>query len=169
MTQNLSPLDQWLDERGIEDVMRLDPGPEFDRFVLGVADRLNHTFLVYDRDALLRHFETQGMDPCDAEEYFDFNVRGAWVGDGTPAFLTLREEVAATLTKPPGHTCPAIDGLQHILRQMIWRMDNPDRPTRQSMRDLYCDGLALLERVRAENAEMRAAYYSMKKTQKETP
>jgi hypothetical protein len=71
------------------------------------------------------------------------------------------------LPKPPGHTCPAIDGVQHVLRQIIWRMDNPDRQTRQDARDLLCEGLALLEQVRTENGQMRAAYYAMKKTLKE--
>lgn len=73
-----------------------------------------------------------------------------------------------TDTRPPGHTCPAIDGVQHVLRQIIWRMDNPDRQTRQDARDLLVEGLALLEQVRAENRQMREAYYSAMKTLKET-
>jgi len=58
--------------------------------------------------------------------------------------------------KPPGHTCPAINQVQHVLRQIIWRMDNPDKQTRQDARDLLCEGLALLEQVREENRQMRA-------------
>lgn len=66
------------------------------------------------------------------------------------------------MTHPPGHTCPAINKVQHVLRQIIWRMDNPDRQTRQDARDLLVDGLALLEQVRSENAQMRSAYYTMR-------
>ncbi len=65
--------------------------------------------------------------------------------------------------KPPGHTCPAIDGVQHVLRQIIWRMDNPDKQTRQDARDLLVEGLALLEQVRTENRQMRAAHAAMQK------
>jgi hypothetical protein len=31
--------------------------------------------------------ERDGMSREDAEEYFDFNVAGAWVGEGMPVFL----------------------------------------------------------------------------------
>jgi hypothetical protein len=67
-----------------------------------------------------------------------------------------------SLEKPPGHTCPAINQVQHILRQIVWRMDNPDRQTRQDARDLLVEGLAALEQVRTENAQMRSAYYTMR-------
>lgn len=65
--------------------------------------------------------------------------------------------------KPPGHTCPAIDKVQHVLRQIVWRMDNPDKQTRQDARDLLVDGLALLEQVRTENRQMRSAHAEMQK------
>jgi hypothetical protein len=58
--------------------------------------------------------------------------------------------------------------VQRVLRQIIWRMDNPDRQTRQDARDLLVEGLALLEAVRKENMQLRASYYTMKKTLKET-
>lgn len=75
-----------------------------------------------------------------------------------------REEAHSTEEiKPPGHTCPAIDKVQHVLRQIIWRMDNPDRQTRQDARDLLVEGLAHLETVRSENRQMRAAHAEMAK------
>ncbi len=79
--------------------------------------------------------------------------------DAHLAGLVPTEETA----KPPGHTCPAIDGVQHVLRQIIWRMDNPDKQTRQDARDLLVEGLALLEQVRTENRQMRAAHAAMQK------
>ena len=79
-----------------------------------------------------------------------------------------REEAAKVIEgegdeKPPGHTCPAIDGVQHVLRQIIWRMDNPDKPTRQDARDLLVEGLALLEQVRKENRQMRSAHAALQR------
>lgn len=81
-----------------------------------------------------------------------------------------REEAADSLgllepgdTGVPAHTCPAIDKVQHVLRQIVWRMDNPDKQTRQDARDLLVQGLALLEQVRAENRQMRAAHAEMQK------
>ena len=68
-----------------------------------------------------------------------------------------------TEEKPPGHTCPAIDKVQHVLRQIVWRMDNPDKQTRQDARDLLVEGLALLEQVRTENRQMRSAHAEMQK------
>lgn len=73
-----------------------------------------------------------------------------------------REE-AVEKAEPPGHTCPAIDKVQHVLRQIVWRMDNPDKPTRQDARDLMVEGLALLETVRDENRQMRAAHAEMQR------
>ena len=66
-------------------------------------------------------------------------------------------------TRVPGHTCPAIDKVQRILRQLVWRMDNPDRETRQTVRDLVVAGIAHLETVRAENKQMRQAHAEMQK------
>ena len=48
---------------------------------------------MYDTDkclAILR--ERDGMTEEEAEEYFYFNVVGAWVGDYTPCFVTLYKE-----------------------------------------------------------------------------
>ena len=68
-----------------------------------------------------------------------------------------------TEEEPPCHTCPAIDKVQHVLRQIVWRMDNPDKQTRQDARDLLVEGLALLEQVRTENRQMRSAHAEMQK------
>lgn len=44
---------------------------------------------VYDKDRIIRIFmERDGMTAEDAEEFFEFNVIGAWVGDRTPAFVS---------------------------------------------------------------------------------
>lgn len=63
----------------------------------------------------------------------------------------------------PGHTCPAIDGAQRVMRQLAWRLSNPDRATKRDTQALVAEGLELLEQVRAENKQMRAAHADAEK------
>lgn len=63
----------------------------------------------------------------------------------------------------PGHTCPAIDGAQRVLRQLAWRLSNPDRAVKRDTQALVAEGLELLEQVRAENKQMRAAHADAEK------
>lgn len=76
------------------------------------------------------------------------------------ARVPLLEE--SEICRPPGHTCPAIDGTQSILRRIGWRVRKPpEEDDLAAIRGLIQEGRSFLERVRAENAEMRAAYWSM--------
>ena len=61
----------------------------FEDAVLGVVHRCGQVpVVVYDRaECLLILQRRDGMSYADAEEHFSFNVEGAWVGQGTPAFL----------------------------------------------------------------------------------
>jgi hypothetical protein len=61
--------------------------------------------------------------------------------------------------KPPGYTCPNIDKAQRAMRRLAWRARHPERAGGTS--EVLAQGLALLEAVRAENAQMRKAYYEM--------
>lgn len=56
-----------------------------DAFV-GIATQFNRTFAVYDRSKCI-DILTKEMSHDEAEEYFQFNVEGAWVGENTPAFI----------------------------------------------------------------------------------
>lgn len=42
----------------------------------------------YDRDRVIDILMRDGMDRDDAEEFFSFNIEGAYMGDGTPVYLT---------------------------------------------------------------------------------
>ena len=66
-----------------------------------------------------------------------------------------------SLEKPPGHTCPAIDRAQSALRRLAWRCANPYHPG-VTPSEVLAEGLAALEQVREENAQMRSAYYTMR-------
>ena len=61
----------------------------FDEALLGYAQRCGQPALaVYDRARCIEILvQRDGMSEEDAEEFFEFNVVGAWVGDRTPLFL----------------------------------------------------------------------------------
>lgn len=61
----------------------------FDDAIVGYALRCGQPVLaVYDqRKCIEILMQRDGMTREDAEEFFDFNVVGAWVGDRTPLFL----------------------------------------------------------------------------------
>lgn len=66
------------------------------------------------------------------------------------------------LPKPPGHTCPRIDEAQRYMRRLAWRVRNKPDTTEDEVQVLLREGLAVLEQVREENKQLRAAYYVMK-------
>ena len=43
--------------------------------------------VVYDEDKCIAILVNDGMDFDDAVEYFDFNTKGAQIGDRTPIFI----------------------------------------------------------------------------------
>ena len=42
----------------------------------------------YDRDMVIDILMKDGMDRDEAEEFFSFNIEGAYMGEGTPVYLT---------------------------------------------------------------------------------
>jgi hypothetical protein len=79
-------VEEFLRERGEEDVLLADG---FDSAFLGTATRCGQPpIAVYDYwrcvDVLV---ERDQMTRDGAVEFMDFNVTGAWVGEGTPAFV----------------------------------------------------------------------------------
>ena len=58
---------------------------------LGVIRPITDAFraiAVYDRAKCIEILvERDGMDPEEAEEFFEFNTAGAYVGDQTPVYL----------------------------------------------------------------------------------
>jgi hypothetical protein len=73
-----------------------------------------------------------------------------------------------THTRLPGHTCPAIDAAKSAFRRLAWRAI--EVPTdREAIRARVREGLVTLEQVRAENAQLRAAYWEMRAALLEGP
>ena len=80
----------WLIERD-EEILTADG---FDYALIGVCERAGQpTIAMYDKDKCINLLiERDGMTEEEAEEYFYFNVVGAWVGEYTPCFVTLYKE-----------------------------------------------------------------------------
>ena len=75
----------WIDEEGVY----LADG--FEDAFLGIAQRFGWSapVAVYDHEKCLQILETRdGMDRQGAEEFFQYNVIGAWIGEQTPIFIT---------------------------------------------------------------------------------
>lgn len=65
----------------------------FDDCIIGIAERCSKQPLcVYDREKVIDELIDDGMSEEEAIEYFNYNIVGAWVGEGTPLFLTKLED-----------------------------------------------------------------------------
>jgi hypothetical protein len=58
-----------------------------DEAVIGIEE--DEMRLVYSVDKCIEIFMSQGMEYDEALEFFDYNVRGAWMGDKTPIWVKL--------------------------------------------------------------------------------
>ena len=58
---------------------------------IGVVERIgfDETIILYDTDKIIKLLEADGMSNEEATEYFQYNILGAYMGKGTPAFATL--------------------------------------------------------------------------------
>jgi len=79
-------LREWLAEFNPEALL----ADGFEGAILGVGERCGQPALVvYDRAKCLEILmQRDGLTYDEAVEYFDFNTAGAWVGAGTPIWLT---------------------------------------------------------------------------------
>lgn len=60
-----------------------------DNAFIGLMWRFGHTapIAAYSRPTIIKNLMSEGMTHDDAEEFFEFNIIGAWVGEGTPCFI----------------------------------------------------------------------------------
>lgn len=60
----------------------------FDEAIIGMAERINlGPVVAYDTDKIVEILKLDGMSHEEAYEYFEFNIKGAWMGDFTPVFI----------------------------------------------------------------------------------
>jgi hypothetical protein len=70
----------------------------FDEAIIGIGWQFTQPMVVYDREKCIQVLmERDGMSREDADEFFDFNVSGAYVGKDTPVFV---------------ETCAFLEGIQ---------------------------------------------------------
>ena len=61
----------------------------FDAAIIGYVERFGlEPLVLYNREKCIEILAKE-MSYDEAEEHFEFNVIGAWVGDNTPAFATI--------------------------------------------------------------------------------
>tara|TARA_R110002020_G_scaffold185098_1_gene382597 strand:- start:213 stop:488 length:276 start_codon:yes stop_codon:yes gene_type:complete len=67
----------------------------FDDAIMGIGERCGQpTLVAYDRTKCIQILiDRDGMDYEEAVEFFEFNTVGAWVGENTPIFITLWQDV----------------------------------------------------------------------------
>jgi len=67
------------------DILRIDG---YDDCAVGLVSRCGQDpFIVYDAEKIIEKLMGDGMDRDGAQEYFDFNIAGAWMGMTTPGFI----------------------------------------------------------------------------------
>lgn len=73
-------------EEQLEDHMMIMDG--YDSCIAGIAMRFGYpNVLAYDYEKVIRKLVKQGMTEEEAVEWFEFNMIGAYVGEGTPIFI----------------------------------------------------------------------------------
>lgn len=70
------------------DLLVMDPD-YLDDAIIGVATRIGLEAVCYSEEKVIELLmQHDGMEYEEAVEYMEFNMKGAWVGDSTPIFLT---------------------------------------------------------------------------------
>jgi hypothetical protein len=65
----------------------------FDDCIIGVVSGLDCIYkVVYDTGKIVNKLISDGMTAEEAEEYFDFNILGSYVGDRTPLYVNVYEK-----------------------------------------------------------------------------
>lgn len=63
----------------------------FEEALIGYGHQFNNPVAVYDYDKCIETLVLRDqMTPDEAIEFMDFNVIGAYMGEGTPVFLMVR-------------------------------------------------------------------------------
>jgi hypothetical protein len=87
----MSVIRGWIAE--VDADMTVLDGPEFDSAILGIVTVAGQPDRVlYSAEKVLDALVSQGMSREDAEEWYDFNIACAYMGEKTPAFLEEPEK-----------------------------------------------------------------------------
>jgi hypothetical protein len=62
----------------------------YEEAFVGIGRKFDATpFAVYDRSKCIKKLIEDGLNMEEAEEFFQFNVEGAYVGENTPVFVSM--------------------------------------------------------------------------------
>jgi len=62
----------------------------YDHCIIGICYFHSGNVIAYDRTKIIDTLRTiDGMTIEEAEEFFEHNIRGSYVGDNTPVFVTV--------------------------------------------------------------------------------
>jgi len=75
---------EYLSESNLE-ALTID---DHDKALIGVCETFNGYVAIYDPDIIIETLMKQGMDYEEAEEFFRYNIIGAYMGEYTPIYLT---------------------------------------------------------------------------------
>ena len=85
MKNKREQIDEWVDQVFPDQEILMADG--FEDAFIGVAMQFDKSIAIFDYDKCLEILQKDGMNIVDAEEYMQFNVTGAYVGENTPAFF----------------------------------------------------------------------------------
>ena len=93
----------WVDKFSDEMVMGDDSNgllvmDGYDDCIVGVGQRFNDHFVIYDLEKVFAKLMADGMSRDEAIEFWEFNQVGAWVGPHTPAFIQVPPAAGAAET-----------------------------------------------------------------------
>jgi hypothetical protein len=82
-------MDESLEEVLAEnEALLLEPRADYDSCIIGIGYRFSTGPLaVYSIPLILQVMEGWGMTEEEAQEFFEYNTLGAWMGEGTPLFM----------------------------------------------------------------------------------
>lgn len=84
-------LSAYAEEMDIE-LLFFEPPDLFDAAIVGLVHGFGQEpAVLYDEGLVLAAMVKGGMSENDAQEYFDFNTIGAYVGPATPRFLMVND------------------------------------------------------------------------------
>lgn len=71
--------------------------PGYDTAIVGVTSTAP-VRVIYDVDRIIELLVADGMDEEEAEEFYSFNIEGAYMGEHTPVFVSVLRDWVEDIT-----------------------------------------------------------------------
>tara|TARA_R100001443_G_scaffold26695_3_gene40010 strand:+ start:2304 stop:2564 length:261 start_codon:yes stop_codon:yes gene_type:complete len=82
-------------EEEYPDLLFIEPRESFDKAIVGIVTRINLAVICYDEDEILNVLIQPDfkMSYEDAIEHLEYNIKGSYMGENTPVFLTRKVDL----------------------------------------------------------------------------